>query len=117
MIMFLSIIYYHYIMLSLRNGRKYLMGETAALWCTFEERLLQVSQDTSTAWSRLKPAHNRHFALWLWRRIKSKKSKFYIVPFVCIPFGMMICLYQSTYGQTYMICMTASSRCTDRVSS
>ena len=103
MIMFLSIIYYHYIMISLRNGRKYLMGESAALWCTFEERLLQVSHDTSASWSRLKPHGDRYVALFLWRRIKSKKYQFIMVPLVTIPFLMMICLYQSTYGRPYMI--------------
>ena len=64
---------------------------------------MQVSHDTSASWSRLKPHGDRYVALFLWRRIKSKKYQFIMVPLVTIPFLMMICLYQSTYGRPYMI--------------
>jgi len=109
-VMFLSIFYYHYIMVSLRHGRKLISSESTAMWQRIEERLMNISMMDNNIWGENEPPKSNPLRHALWRLFRGQKYNWLVSVFCISPMLCVLFAFNQTYARPqiiyYDICFT-----------
>ena len=102
-VMFLGILYYHFIMTTLRFGRKLTTGTSNAMWQIMEERLMNVNMLDGNIWDRNQPNKLHHSRHLLWRIFRSQIYNYLVTAFCVMPLLLLLGNYEATYRKSSFI--------------